>query len=51
VVSFIAALIVIRGFLRFVQSHSFVSFAWYRIVFGGLILGLIALHILPASAP
>ncbi|MBK7595661.1 MAG: undecaprenyl-diphosphate phosphatase [Gemmatimonadetes bacterium] len=38
VVSFISALVVIRGFLRYVERHSFTVFAWYRIVFG---LGLL----------
>ncbi len=45
VVSFIAALVVIRGFLRYVQSHTFNAFAWYRIGFGLVIFLLIALHI------
>lgn len=49
-VSFVAALLVIRGFLRFVQSHSFRVFAWYRIAFGGLILALAALHLLRLDA-
>jgi undecaprenyl-diphosphatase len=38
VVSFIAALLSIRFLLRFVSRHSFAGFAWYRIIFGGLIL-------------
>ena len=47
VISFIAALISIRFLLRFVSQHSFVSFAWYRIVLGAIVLaawygGLIA---------
>jgi len=41
-VSFVAALVVIRGFLRYVQGHTFVAFAWYRIGFGILILALAA---------
>ncbi|HEX6644201.1 MAG TPA: undecaprenyl-diphosphate phosphatase [Gemmatimonadales bacterium] len=36
--AFVSALVVIRVFLRFVSSHSFAAFAWYRIVFGGLLL-------------
>ncbi|MGH7583761.1 MAG: undecaprenyl-diphosphate phosphatase, partial [Gemmatimonadales bacterium] len=39
-VSFLAALLVIRGFLRYIQRHTFVAFAWYRIVFGLLLLAL-----------
>jgi undecaprenyl-diphosphatase len=38
VVSFIAALVVIRGFLVYVARHSFAAFAWYRIGFGLLLL-------------
>ncbi|HEY4100856.1 MAG TPA: undecaprenyl-diphosphate phosphatase [Gemmatimonadales bacterium] len=49
-VSFVAALFVIRGFLRYVQRHSFTVFAWYRIAFGVLILGLAALHLLRMDA-
>jgi undecaprenyl-diphosphatase len=39
VISFIAALLSIRFLLRFVSQHSFVSFAWYRIVLGAVVLG------------
>ena len=38
VVSFFAALLCIRWLIRYVSSHDFVPFAWYRIVFGGLVL-------------
>jgi undecaprenyl-diphosphatase len=38
VVAFFAALVAIRFLLRFVSQHSFAVFAWYRIVFGGVIL-------------
>jgi len=38
VAAFIAALIAIRFLIRYVSQHSFAIFAWYRIVFGGLIL-------------
>ena len=38
VVAFISALLSIRFLLRFVSRHSFAVFAWYRIVFGGMIL-------------
>jgi len=38
VISFIAALLSIRFLLRFVSQHSFVSFAWYRIVLGAIVL-------------
>jgi len=38
VVSFISALIVVKLFLRYVARHNFSVFAWYRIVFGLLVL-------------
>ncbi len=38
VVSFIVALLVIRWFVRFVSTHGFIPFAWYRIVFGFAVL-------------
>lgn len=41
VVSFIVALIVVRWLVRFVQTHGFGVFAWYRIVLGVVILALI----------
>jgi len=37
--SYITAVIVVKLFLRYVSNHSFSVFAWYRIVFGGLVLG------------
>lgn len=36
--AFVTALLAVRGFIRFVASHSFAAFAWYRIAFGGLVL-------------
>jgi undecaprenyl-diphosphatase len=38
VVSFFAALVCIRWLIRYVSTHDFVPFAWYRIVFGGIVL-------------
>lgn len=38
VVSFIAALVCVRWLVRYVAGHTFVPFAWYRIVFGILVL-------------
>jgi undecaprenyl-diphosphatase len=38
VMSFISALIVVKMFLRYVARHNFSAFAWYRIVFGVLVL-------------
>ena len=38
IVSFIAALLCIRWLIRYVSSHNFTIFAWYRIALGALIL-------------
>lgn len=38
VVSFFSALLCIRWLIRYVSSHDFRPFAWYRIVFGGVVL-------------
>jgi undecaprenyl-diphosphatase len=37
-VSFVAALACVRWLIRFVATHDFVPFAWYRIGFGILVL-------------
>lgn len=36
--AFISALICVRWLLRYVAHHDFRAFAWYRIIFGGVIL-------------
>ena len=41
VVSFVSALLVIRGLLAFVSRRNFVPFAWYRIALGAVILALV----------
>ncbi len=38
VLSFVSALICVRWLIRYVASNTFVPFAWYRIVFGILVL-------------
>ncbi len=45
-VAFVSALLVIRGFLKFVERHTFIGFAWYRIGFGTLLLVLISTGVL-----
>jgi undecaprenyl-diphosphatase len=37
-VSFLAAWVCVRWLLRYVATHTFVAFAWYRIVFGIVVL-------------
>ncbi len=36
--SFVSAWVCVRWLLRYISSHSFVPFAWYRIVFGVVVL-------------
>jgi len=36
--SFLSAWLCVRWLLRYISSHSFIPFAWYRIAFGILIL-------------
>ena len=38
VFAFASALLCIRWLIRYVSTHDFTLFAWYRIVFGGLVL-------------
>lgn len=39
VVAFISALVVVKALLRFVATHDFRAFGWYRIVLGLVLLG------------
>jgi undecaprenyl-diphosphatase len=39
-VSAAVAFIVVRWLLRFIQSHTFVGFGWYRIALGLLMVAL-----------
>ena len=41
VVSAIVAFIAVKWLLRYVQTHRFTVFAWYRIVFGALLLAFV----------
>ena len=36
--SFLSAWLCVRWLLRYISTHDFVPFAWYRIVFGGVVL-------------
>jgi undecaprenyl-diphosphatase len=36
--SFVSAFFAVRGLLRYIARHDFSLFAWYRIVFGGIVL-------------
>ena len=51
VASFIAAMLTVKALLNFVSNHSFVPFAWYRIVFGMAILASAYFGIVDWSQP
>lgn len=51
VAAFIAAMLTVKGLLKFVSSHTFVPFAWYRIIFGGVVLATYYLGIVNWSPP
>jgi len=38
VFSFVSAWLCVRWLIRYVATHDFVPFAWYRIVFGVIVL-------------
>ncbi|HSW07365.1 undecaprenyl-diphosphate phosphatase [Aquabacterium sp.] len=38
IVSFLSAWVCVRWLLRYIATHSFNAFAWYRIAFGGVVL-------------
>ena len=38
IAAFISALLVIKLFIRYVAKHNFTGFAWYRIIFGMIVL-------------
>ena len=46
-VSFASAFIVIRWLIRYVATHDFRPFAWYRIAFGILVLAAVQLSLYP----
>jgi len=37
IAAFLSAMVVVRAVLRFVANHTYRVFAWYRIVFGGVV--------------
>jgi undecaprenyl-diphosphatase len=49
-VAFVTALLVVRWFIHFVQTNTFIPFAWYRIAAGSLLLGLLYYGVLNVPA-
>ncbi|MGY6278293.1 undecaprenyl-diphosphate phosphatase [Methylomonas sp. MgM2] len=39
VAAFISALFAVKGLLRYISHHDFIVFAWYRILFGVVVIG------------
>lgn len=53
-VAFVSSLLVVRWLLRYVSSHSFAPFAWYRILIGGVLAMAVLAGVFarpPGSAP
>jgi len=46
-VSFASAFVVIRWLIRYVATHDFKPFAWYRIAFGVFVLAAVQLSLYP----
>ena len=44
IVSFLAAWVCVRWLLRYVSTHTFIPFAWYRIAFGIVVLATTMTH-------
>lgn len=51
VASFLAAMWAVKSFIRFISNHTFVVFAWYRIVFGLIVLATWQLDLVEWSEP
>ncbi|MBA1274145.1 undecaprenyl-diphosphate phosphatase [Stutzerimonas azotifigens] len=49
VTSFVFAMLAVRALLKFIGNHSYAAFAWYRIVFGLIILATWQLQIIDWS--
>jgi undecaprenyl-diphosphatase len=51
IVAAVVSFIVVKWFLRYVQTHTFVAFGWYRIVLAALILGGLSTGYLAEKKP
>ena len=51
VVAFFVSLLAIRFLMRYVRSHSFTAFGWYRIALGVVVLGVFAAQRFAGGAP
>jgi undecaprenyl-diphosphatase len=44
VVSFVVAIVVVRGFVHYISRHGFAPFAWYRIIVGAVALAWLTMR-------
>ncbi len=51
IASFVAAMWAVKSFIRFISNHTFIVFAWYRIVFGLIVLATWQLDLVSWSEP
>lgn len=51
IAAFIAAMWAVRSFILFISNHTFIVFAWYRIVFGIVVLATWQLDLVAWSEP
>ena len=49
--SFVSAFLCVRWLLRYISTHDFAIFAWYRIVFGFVIIGTAYTGVVSWTAP
>jgi len=50
VVSAVVSFIAVKWLLRFVQTHTFIGFGWYRVALGGALLIALATHVIGQNA-
>jgi undecaprenyl-diphosphatase len=48
ITAFIVSYIVVSWLLRFIAHHSYMTFIWYRIGFGVLLIAFLSIGIIPA---
>ena len=49
--SFVSAFLCVRWLLRYISTHDFSIFAWYRIVFGFVVIGTAYTGVVNWTAP
>src|SRR5581483_10575534 len=49
IVSAIVSFIAVKWLLRFVQTHTFIGFGWYRVAVGAALLAALAAHVIHST--